>query len=134
MRRFISILALVSFPALATAAPIPVRTPIGSFAIQPTKSVARVELTQVDFAPGQEMPAHMHPVPVICFVTKGVFLVSIGGAPVRRVGVGATTIEPAGTIVHYFRNVSKIPGQLNCAFLAGPDDKTLSVMLEQTNR
>jgi quercetin dioxygenase-like cupin family protein len=131
MRRFISILTLISFPALAGAAPIPQRTPIGSFSIDPVKSVSRVELTQVDFLPGQEMPEHMHPVPVICFVTKGAFLVSIGSAPARSVGVGETTLEPAGAVVHYFRNVSKSPAQLNCVFLAGPDDKTLSVMLEQ---
>jgi len=93
-----------------------VRTPIGSFSIEPTKSVARVELSQVDFGPGQEMPEHMHPVPVICFVTKGVFLVSIGAGPVRRVGVGETTIEPAGTVVHYFRNVSKAPGPFELRF------------------
>ncbi|HEV7137633.1 MAG TPA: hypothetical protein VGN43_13435 [Steroidobacteraceae bacterium] len=45
------------------------RTPIGSFSIEPSKSITRVELTKVDFLPGQEMPEHMHPVPVICFVT-----------------------------------------------------------------
>lgn len=134
MRRFIFLLALLTLPAFASAATIPVRTPIGSFPIDPAKSVARVELTKVDFLPGQEMPEHMHPVPVICFVTEGVFLVSIGSAPVHRVNVGETTIEPAGSVVHYFLNVSKGPAQLNCAFLAGADDKTLSVMLEQPKK
>ena len=77
----------------------------------------------------------MHPVPVICFVTKGSFLVSIGASPVRRVGVGETTLEPAGTVVHYFRNASsKKPAQLNCASMAGPDDKVLSVMLDEPTK
>ncbi len=81
------------------------------------------------------MPEHMHPVPVICFVTKGSFLVSIGASSVRRANVGETTIEPAGTVVHYFRNASpKDPAQLNCASLAGPDDKVLSVMLEEPTK
>jgi quercetin dioxygenase-like cupin family protein len=116
--------------AMAAAPPIPIRTPIQGFAIAPAKPVTRVETNRVDFLPGQEMPEHMHPVPVVCFVTKGNFLVSIGREPVRKVTVGATTLEPAGEIVHYFRNASATkPGQLVCALLAGPDDKVLSVML-----
>jgi quercetin dioxygenase-like cupin family protein len=125
-------IALILTAAVATAAPIPVRTPIGSFPIEPAKSVTHVETTRVDFLPGQEMPEHMHPVPVVCFVAKGSFLVSIGRAPVRTVTVGDTTLERAGEIVHYFRNASaREPGQLFCAILAGPDDKQLSVMLNK---
>src|SRR6478672_4251217 len=60
----------------AGAEPIPVRTPIGSFAVAPAKAVSRVEMTRVDFLPGQEMPAHLHPVPVICVVSKGSFAAS----------------------------------------------------------
>lgn len=132
MRRTISILAIIAWPAVAIAGTIPVRVPIGSFPISPSKAVTHVELTRVDFLPAQEMPEHMHPVPVVCFVTKGIFLVSIGSSPVRRVGVGETTLEPAGTVVHYFRNASpNKPAQLNCASLAGPEDKVLSVMLDQ---
>ena len=124
--------SLMLFAAAATAAPIPVRTPIGTFPIDPAKSVTRVETTRVDFLPGQQMPEHMHPVPVVCFVAKGSFLVSIGRAPVRTVTVGDTTLERAGEVVHYFRNASATQrGQLFCAILAGPDDKQLSVMLNK---
>ena len=133
--RILPILALFMTPALAAAQPIPVRTPTGSLPIAPSKPVTRVETTRVDFAPGQEMPEHMHPVPVVCFVTKGSFLVSIGASPVRRANLGETTLEPAGTVVHYFRNASsKSPAQLNCALLAGPDDTVLSVMLAQPRK
>jgi quercetin dioxygenase-like cupin family protein len=135
MRRLIASLMLVASPTFTVAAPIPVRTPMGSFPIAPTKRVTHVEMSGVNFLPGQEMPEHMHPVPVVCFVTKGSFLVSIGSSPVRQVGVGETTFEPAGTIVHYFRNASATEAaQLNCAFLAGPDDKALSVMLNKSRK
>jgi len=118
--------------ATAAASPIPIRTPIGSFPISPTKSVTRVEMTRVDFLPGQVMPEHMHPVPVVCVVSKGSFAASIGRDPVRTVNVGDTTIERAGEVVHYFRNLSaKNPAQLYCTILAGPDDKQLSVMLSK---
>src|SRR3954462_6385510 len=82
------------------AAPIPSRTPIGTFQISPGKAVTRVEMTRVDFLPGQEMPEHMHPVPVACVVAKGNIVVSIGSEPVRKLGVSETTIEPAGEVVH----------------------------------
>src|SRR5579872_4467866 len=104
MRPVISILILVATPTLAIAGQIPVRTAIGSFPVTPAKQITHVEMSRVDFLPGQEMPEHMHPVPVVCFVTKGSFFVSIGASPVRRVSVGETTLEPAGTVVHYFRN------------------------------
>jgi quercetin dioxygenase-like cupin family protein len=123
-------LAFAGIPA--GAEPIPIRAPIGSFAVAPAKAVSRVEMTRVDFLPGQEMPEHLHPVPVVCVVSKGSFAASIGREPERRVTVGETTIEPAGEVVHYFRNLSKRdPAQLYCAILAGPDDKQLSVMLNK---
>jgi hypothetical protein len=77
--------ALLLIGASATAAPIPTRTPIGAFPIYPSKAVTHVETMRVDFLPGQEMPEHMHPVPVVCFVSKGTFQVSIGREPVRTV-------------------------------------------------
>src|SRR5665213_2949571 len=124
-------IALITALALAaTPPPIPTRTPIESLAIAPSKPVTHVETSRVDFRPGQEMPEHMHPVPVVCFVTRGGFLVSIGREPVRKVTLGDATLEPAGAVVHYFRNASASrPAQLVCALLAGPDDKILSVML-----
>ena len=116
--------------AAAAATPIPVRTPIGSLAVAPAKTVSHVEMTRVDFLPGQVMPEHLHPVPIVCVVSKGAFQASIGRQPPFRVTVGQTTIEPAGEVVHYFRNLSKREGaELYCAALAGPDDKQLSVML-----
>src|SRR5437763_17107733 len=116
----------------AAAAPIPSRTPIGSFPVEPLKTVTRVEMTQVDFLPGEQMPEHMHPVPVVCVVANGTFLVSIGAAPVRTITVGDTTIEGAGEVVHYFRNMSaKERAQLYCVILAGPDDKLLTIMLSK---
>jgi quercetin dioxygenase-like cupin family protein len=132
MHRLLSAVAMLALASNASATPIPVRTPIGSLAVAPAKSVTHVEMTRVDFAPSQEMPKHMHPVPVVCVVSKGSFLASIGDETPRQVEVGDTTIEPAGAIIHFFRNLSKTePGQLYCSALAGPDDKQLSVMLDK---
>src|SRR5258708_21174535 len=123
LKAVITLLTLMT-AGQAAATPLPTRTPIGSFAIEPGKAVTHVEMTRVDFLPGQEMPEHMHPVPLVCVVAKGSFLATIGREPARRVSVGDTTIERAGEVVHYFRNASATdPAQLFCAILAGPDDK-----------
>jgi len=128
-----SLVPIAMSAAVAQAqAAIPVRNPIGSFQLAQTKPVSHVEMTRVDFLPGQVMPEHLHPVPVVCVVSKGTFEASIGRQPPQRVTVGQTTIEPAGTVVHYFRNLSgRKSAGLYCASLAGPDDKQLSVMLSR---
>jgi quercetin dioxygenase-like cupin family protein len=103
--------------------------------IAPGKAESRVETTRVDFAPGQAMPEHKHTVPVICFVTKGDFLTRIGEAAEQRAAQGSVTYEPAGVMVHYFRNASTSEGaQLTCASLAGSRDTVLNVMLDAPAR
>lgn len=111
---------------------IPTRTPIAVFPLAGGKQVSRVETTQVDFQPGQVMPEHMHPVPVVCFVARGDFLVKIGDAPEKPAPFGSATYEAPGVTVHYFKNASQTaPARLLCAALAGADDKVISVMLDR---
>lgn len=126
---------LAASAASAAAAPVPTRVPLAKLPISPVKPVTRVETTRVEFAPRQEMPEHKHNVPVVCFVTKGAFRVSIGRDPVRAVKVGDVTLEPAGAIVHYFRNASASGrGELLCASLASEGDTVLNVMLNEPTR
>ena len=133
---FVTRAALTACAALvaggaAAQAPTPTRTPLAVLPISPGKAVTRVETTRVDFAPGQAMPRHKHSVPVVCFVTHGDFLVKIGDAPERRAAEGTVTLERPGEVVQYFRNASAAsPAQLQCASLAGDEDKVLNVMLD----
>lgn len=124
------VLALAAAGAAGAQTPIPTRTPLESFQIAPDKTVARVDAMRVDFAPGQSMPRHMHPVPVVCFVVKGAFRYRIGDAAEQAAQQGTATLEPAGAVVQYFVNASTTePAELLCAVLAGAEDKTTSVML-----
>jgi len=133
MRTIATLLTLTV--ATAAHAALPIRTPIATLPVAPGKLVTRVEATRVDFAPGQVMPEHEHLVPVVCFVVKGAFAISIGDDPVRNVTAGEVTIEPANVVVHYFRNLSGTePAQLQCASLAGNRDKVLNVMLDPAAR
>jgi len=129
----LGMMALVA--AAAGATDLPTRVPIATLPVAPAKTATRIETTEVDFAPGQKMPEHKHTVPVVCFVAKGSFAVSIGDTPERIVPTGQVTLEPAKAIVHYFRNVSTTePAQLLCASLANDQDKVLNMMLAPQGR
>jgi quercetin dioxygenase-like cupin family protein len=123
------------FALLAAAAAIPVREPVATFNLAQDKAVHRVEVMRVQFLPGQVMPRHVHPAPVVCVVQAGAFAAKIGDAPETRYATGEATFEPAGVVIGYFRNVSATePATLVCAFLAGAEDKTLSTMLPEPAR
>jgi quercetin dioxygenase-like cupin family protein len=112
------------------AADLPVRVPLGEVPLPAPKSVERVVVMRVNFAPGQAMPRHVHPAPVVCLVETGSFSAQIGDAPARNVQTGQVTLEPANVIVGWFRNLSATnPASLVCTFLAGHDDHELSRML-----
>ena len=130
MRRLVVLVPVVLALAGSAAAQAPTRQPLAVIPVAPGKQVDRVETTRVDFAPGQAMPTHKHNVPVICFITKGAFRTKIGDAPETLAATGATTYEPPGVIIHYFKNASATePAQLLCASLAGTADRELNVML-----
>jgi quercetin dioxygenase-like cupin family protein len=124
------VLELAAAGTAGAQTPIPTRTPLTSFQIEPGKTVTRVDATRVDFAPGQSMPRHMHPVPVVCFAVKGDFRYRIGDALEQTAKQGAATLEPPGAVVQYFANASSTEtAELPCAVLAGAQDKTTSAML-----
>jgi quercetin dioxygenase-like cupin family protein len=124
------LLPIVAAAAAAASTAIPVRVPLGEVALPEPKTVVRAIVMRVDFAPGQEMPRHVHPAPVVCIVEKGRFNAQIGDLPARSYRPGEVTLEPANVEIGWFRNESKAAlASLLCTFLAGPDDHELSRML-----
>ena len=123
--------SLLLILALAQAAQgVPVRVPLGEVPLPEAKSVERVIVMRVNFAPGQAMPRHVHPAPVVCLVERGSFNARIGEAAARSYHTGDVTLEPANVIVSWFRNESAdSAASLICTFLAGHDDHELSRML-----
>jgi quercetin dioxygenase-like cupin family protein len=112
------------------AANLPVRVPLGEVPLPEATSVARVIVMRVNFAPGQEMPRHVHPAPVVCLVEHGNFSAQIGDAAAREIHSGEVTLEPANVEIGWFRNLSASePASLVCTFLAGQDDHELARML-----
>jgi quercetin dioxygenase-like cupin family protein len=124
-------LLALAMPTLAAETELPARTPLPPVALPVPKLVSRIELGRMDFKPGQSMPAHRHPVPVICYVTAGNLLVRIGDEPERKAATGTVTFEPAGAVTHYFRNASSSEAaQIVCANLAGAGEDTTRIMVD----
>jgi quercetin dioxygenase-like cupin family protein len=124
------VMLMLGLALAQAAADLPVRVPLGEVPLPAPKSVKRVVVMRVNFAPGQAMPRHVHPAPVVCLVETGSFNARIGDAPARSYRQNEVTLEPAGAIVSWFRNESATaPASLICTFLAGHDDHELSRML-----
>lgn len=112
------------------AADLPVRVPMGEVALPAPKTIDHVIVMRVNFAPGQAMPRHVHPAPVVCVVEHGSFNAQIGDGPPQTYGEGEVTLEPANVAIGWFRNESADhPASLICTFLAGAGDHELSRML-----
>jgi quercetin dioxygenase-like cupin family protein len=116
---------LTSF-ARPQSAPELKRTPITTAELSPAKTVNHVQVTRLDFKPGQITGRHMHPVPVVGYVESGVFIVQVQGQPQRRYTAGEAIYEPANTPVERYDNGSSTePAVLIAYYLAGAKDKVL---------
>ena len=102
------------------------RTSITTAEVSPGKTVDHVQVTRLDFKPGQITGRHMHPVPVVGYVESGVFLVKLEGQPQRRYTAGEAIYEPANTTIERYDNESSTePAVLIAYYLAGAQDKVL---------
>jgi quercetin dioxygenase-like cupin family protein len=102
------------------------RTPILTAEVSPSKTVDHVQVTRLDFKPGQITGRHMHPVPVIGYVESGVFLVKIEGQIQQRYTAGQAIYEPANTTIERYDNESSTePAVLIAYYLAEAKDQVL---------
>ena len=102
------------------------RTPIITAELSPSKIVDHVQVTRLDFRPGQITGRHMHPVPVLGYVEAGVFIVQVQGQPQHRYTAGEAIYEPANTPIERYDNESSTePAVLIAYYLSGAEDKIL---------
>jgi quercetin dioxygenase-like cupin family protein len=95
------------------------------------RSVGRVEIKQIDFAPNQKGGLHLHPCPVVGYVAHGTILFQIEGQPPKSLPEGSAFFEPAHTKIVHFDNASSTdPATFVAFYLLGKDDQKLIEMLE----
>jgi quercetin dioxygenase-like cupin family protein len=95
------------------------------------KSVGRVEIKQIDFAPDQKTGLHQHPCPVVGYVARGTILLEVEGQPPKLLPEGGAFFEPANTKIMHFDNASpRDPATFIAFYLLGKDDQKLIELLE----
>jgi quercetin dioxygenase-like cupin family protein len=95
------------------------------------KSVGRVEIKQIDFAPAQKAGLHRHPSPVVGYVARGSILFQVEGNPPKLLPAGSAFFEPADSKIVRFDNASpQDPATFIAFYLLGKDDQKLIEMLE----
>ena len=95
------------------------RTPIATAELSPNKTVHYVQVTRLDFRPGQITARHMHPVPVVGYVESGVFIIQVEGQPQQRYTAGEAIYEPANTPIEHYDNESSTEPAVLVGLLPG---------------
>jgi len=108
-----------------------VRKPLLDASLNPAKNTTRVEVKQIDFAPGQKTGLHDHPCPVVGYIAKGSVLFQIENQEAKTLQAGDAFFEPAHTRILHFDNASSIEPMTFIAFyLLEESDPGLIRMLE----
>jgi quercetin dioxygenase-like cupin family protein len=95
------------------------------------RSVSRVEIKQIDFAPDQKTGLHQHPCPVVGYAARGTILFQVEGQPPQLLPEGSAFFEPANSKIVHFDNASpRDPATFIAFYLLGKDDQKLIKMLE----
>jgi quercetin dioxygenase-like cupin family protein len=100
-------------------------------AVTGAREIGKVEIRQIDLAPGQKTGLHRHPCPVVGYVAEGVILFQTEGEEPRTLSAGNAFFEPADARILHFDNASpQEPVRFIAFYLLGNDDEKLIEMLD----
>jgi quercetin dioxygenase-like cupin family protein len=102
---FLSLSTFFLFQAIAGMAQPIIRKQLLLARFDP-RPVSKVDIREINLAPGQKGPLHKHPCPVVGYIVSGAVLFQIKGDSARILRAGDPFYEPAGAIVTHFDNAS----------------------------
>ena len=70
------------------------------------RSISRVDMREINLAPGQKGPLHKHPCPVVGYIVSGAIYFQVKGDSARILKAGDPFYEPANTVITHFDNAS----------------------------
>lgn len=115
----------------ATKAQTIARKPLLSAFLEPSKTTHRVEIKQIDFAPGQASGLHTHPCPVAGYVARGSVAFQVEGERQKTLYAGDAFFEPPNKKILHFDNASPTEPMTFIAFyLLDEKDRDLIHMVE----
>lgn len=72
----------------------------------PARAIAKIEVGDFHFRPGQKAPVHTHKAPAIGYVSQGTIYYQVEGQPAQILKAGDAFYEPAGPRILHFDNAS----------------------------
>ena len=107
------------------------RKPLLNASLETPKSIERIEIKQIDFAPSQATGLHYHPCPVVGYIAKGSVRFQVEGQQERILHVGDAFFEPPNTKILSFDNASSTePMTFIAHYLLGVGEDELIHMIE----
>jgi len=70
------------------------------------RPISRVDIREINLAPGQKGPLHKHPCPVVGYIVSGSIYFQVKGDSARVLKAGDPFYEPAETVISHFDNAS----------------------------
>jgi quercetin dioxygenase-like cupin family protein len=108
-----------------------VRKPLLTALLNPPKKTHRVEITQIDFAPGQATGLHSHPCPVVGYLASSSVKRQVEGEPQETLHAGEAFFEPPSKKMLHFDSASTTePMTFTAFYLLDEKDHELIHMLE----
>ena len=98
--------------------------------VVPDKSIAGVDVKEIELAPWRKGAPHLHPVPVFNVVEAGEVAFEVEGQPVQHLKAGDVFYEPRNARIARLDNDSGTPTKLVAFYLRAPDDHELIRLLE----
>ncbi|HVU53490.1 MAG TPA: cupin domain-containing protein [Puia sp.] len=70
------------------------------------RPISKVDIREINLAPGQKGPLHKHPCPVVGYIVSGTIYFQVKGDSAIILKAGDPFYEPAGAVITHFDNAS----------------------------
>ena len=99
-----------------------------------SRSVSKVDMREINLAPGQKGPLHKHPCPVVGYIVSGTIRFQVKGEAEKTLKAGDPFYEPAETVITHFDNASgTTPAKFVLNYLMDKE-KDFIILLDEKER
>ncbi|HEY4207955.1 MAG TPA: cupin domain-containing protein, partial [Puia sp.] len=94
------------------------------------RPISKVDIREINLAPGQNGPLHKHPCPVVGYIVSGSIYFQVDGDAAKILHAGDPFYEPAGAIIRHFDNASTtVPAKFVLNYLMN-NEKEFIILLD----
>ena len=118
----------------SNASPTIVRKALLTALVKSQRAAERVEIKEIELAPGQRTGLHRHPCHVVGYIAAGSILYQVEGQVSKLLEAGDAFHEPENARVLHFDNASQsAPARFIAFYLLGSGEERLIEMLDASS-